>query len=60
MDDARSPGYEISGGADRALFAIDETHGVLTFQAAPNYEDPQDAGHRQRLCGGGAGDQRHG
>ena len=37
-------GYEISGGADRALFAIDETRGVLTFQAAPNYEDPKDAG----------------
>ena len=36
-------GYALSGGADQALFAIDETHGVLTFQAAPNYEEPQDA-----------------
>ena len=35
-------GYEISGGADRALFSINNS-GVLTFQAAPNYEDPQDA-----------------
>ena len=36
-------GYEISGGEDRALFAIDEMSGALTFQTAPNYEDPQDA-----------------
>ena len=36
-------GYVLSGGADQALFAIGSTSGVLTFQAAPNYEDPQDA-----------------
>ena len=36
-------GYELSGGADQALFSIGSTSGVLTFQAAPNYEDPQDA-----------------
>ena len=36
-------GYEISGGADQALFAIDKTNGALTFLTAPNYEDPQDA-----------------
>ena len=35
--------YEISGGTDQALFSIVSTSGVLTFQAAPNYEDPQDA-----------------
>ena len=36
-------GYALSGGADQALFSIGSTSGVLTFQAAPNYEDPQDA-----------------
>ena len=36
-------GYVLSGGADQALFAIGSTSGVLTFQAAPNYENPQDA-----------------
>ena len=35
-------GYALSGGADRALFSINDS-GVLTFQAAPDYEDPQDA-----------------
>ena len=35
-------GYVLSGGADQALFAIDGTSGALTFQTAPNYEDPQD------------------
>ena len=35
-------GYVLSGGADQALFSINNS-GVLTFQAAPNYEDPQDA-----------------
>ena len=35
-------GYALSGGADQALFAIDDS-GALTFQAAPNYEDPKDA-----------------
>ncbi len=36
-------GYALSGGADQALFAIDKANGALTFQAAPDYEDPQDA-----------------
>ena len=36
-------GYALSGGADQALFAIDKMSGALTFQAPPNYEDPQDA-----------------
>ena len=36
-------GYAISGGVDRALFAIDAGTGALTFISAPNYEDPQDA-----------------
>ena len=37
-------GYAITGGADRGLFSIDSGSGVLTFDAAPNYEDPEDAG----------------
>ena len=36
-------GRSLSGGADQALFSIGSTSGVLTFQAAPNYEDSQDA-----------------
>ena len=35
-------GYTLNGGADQALFSINNS-GVLTFQAAPNYEDPKDA-----------------
>ena len=54
-------GYAITGGADRALFAIDAGTGALTFISAPNYEDPQDAETaRRRLCGGGDGDGRRG
>ena len=34
-------GYALSGGADQARRG--STSGVLTFQAAPNYEDPEDA-----------------
>ena len=30
--------YSISGGADRALFTIGETSGVLTFTTAPDFE----------------------
>ena len=37
-------GYEITGGADQALFEIAATTGVLTFKSAPNFEDPQDSG----------------
>ena len=36
--------FSITGGADQALFAIDATTGALTFQSAPNYEVPSDAG----------------
>ena len=36
-------GYALTGYADQALFSIGSTSGVLTFQAAPNYEDAQDA-----------------
>lgn len=36
--------YQISGGADAAMFAIDATTGVLRFVNAPDYEHPLDAG----------------
>lgn len=35
--------YMLAGGADMALFALDEAKGVLTFKAAPNFERPGDA-----------------
>ena len=53
-------GYEITGGADQTFFSIGATSGVLTFDAAPNYEDAGGPGHRQHLRGGRDGDQRHG
>ena len=36
--------YSVSGGADRALFTIDGTSGVLTFITAPDFEMPSDQG----------------
>ena len=36
--------YSLIGGADRALFTINATTGALRFVAAPNFEDPADAG----------------
>ncbi len=36
--------YSISGGADAALFTIDADTGVLSFNAAPDFETPTDAG----------------
>ena len=36
--------YSIVGGADRSLFTINETTGVLSFVSAPNFEAPADAG----------------
>ncbi|MCB1560705.1 MAG: cadherin domain-containing protein [Xanthomonadales bacterium] len=35
--------YSISGGADAALFAINGTTGALSFQSAPDFENPTDA-----------------
>lgn len=35
--------YSISNGADKALFNIDASTGVLTFKAAPDFETPGDA-----------------
>ena len=43
-DDDDITGYEITGGADQALFEIGAITGVLTFKSAPNYEDPKDSG----------------
>ncbi len=36
-------GYTIAGGADAAKFSLGTGTGVLTFVAAPNYEDEADA-----------------
>ena len=36
--------YSIAGGADAAHFSIDPLTGVLTFNVAPNFEAPADAG----------------
>ena len=39
-DDIES--YSIATGADGEQFAIGTSTGVLTFKAAPNYEDAKD------------------
>ncbi len=36
--------YSIFGGADAGLFGINGSSGVLTFNSAPNFEAPGDAG----------------
>ena len=36
--------YSVSGGADRSLFSINRTSGVLTFATAPDFEIPTDEG----------------
>ena len=43
--DGNTPTYSLVGGADRALFAIDETSGSLSFIAAPDFENRTDADH---------------
>ena len=35
--------YVISGGADQALFSINSNTGVVTFNSAPDFENPSDA-----------------
>ncbi len=46
-DDTDSEGsgltYSLTGGADAALFSIDADSGVVTFNAAPDFEAPSDA-----------------
>ncbi|MEW9617774.1 cadherin domain-containing protein [Shinella sp. S4-D37] len=36
--------YSIAGGADQALFEIDEETGEVSFKTAPDFEAPTDAG----------------
>ena len=36
--------YGLTGGADQALFSIVATTGVLTFNTAPDFENPTDTG----------------
>lgn len=43
LKDGDSIRYSIAKDGDGALFAIDATTGALTFVAAPDFEDPQDA-----------------
>ena len=42
-DDGDTVSYALTGGADRAAFAIDTDSGVLTFTTAPDFENPVDA-----------------
>jgi len=42
--DGSAPTYAITGGADAALFSINTVTGEVTFDAAPDYETPGDAG----------------
>lgn len=37
--------FAIAGGADQALFTIDQDTGVISFVSAPDFETPEDAGH---------------
>ncbi len=37
--------YALAGGADANLFSIDAQTGALSFRAAPDFENPADAGH---------------
>ena len=41
---ASAPSYRIVGGADAALFTVDQQTGELRFVAAPDHELPTDAG----------------
>jgi hypothetical protein len=42
--DGGVPAYSIIGGADAALFSLDATTGALSFNNAPDFEAPLDAG----------------
>ena len=46
-------GYGIAGGADGALFAVDEETGELSFREAPDYEDPGDVESAEPESGAG-------
>ena len=43
LDDDPISGWSITDGADRALFSL-TNDGVLTFNTAPDYENPRDVG----------------
>ena len=40
--DGDTVAYSIGDGSDGALFSIDSSSGVLAFEAAPDFENPQD------------------
>ncbi len=40
--DGASPQYAITGGDDQAKFQIGATSGILSFKAAPDYDNPAD------------------
>lgn len=42
--DGGAANYTISGGADQSRFSINPTTGLLTFNAAPDFELPSDVG----------------
>ncbi|MGH9893008.1 MAG: cadherin domain-containing protein, partial [bacterium] len=42
--DGGAPTYSIIGGADQGVFSINGATGALTFNTAPNFEAPADAG----------------
>lgn len=42
-EDGAALTYSITGGEDASFFTIDSLTGVLSFTAAPDYEEPQDA-----------------
>ena len=46
-------GYGIVGGADGALFAVDEETGELRFREAPDYENPGDVESAEPESGAG-------
>ena len=46
-------GYGIAGGADGALFAVDEETGELRFGEAPDYENPGDLESTEPQSGAG-------
>src|SRR5205085_8202406 len=37
--------FSVIGGADQALFQIDQNSGILSFVAKPEFENPSDADH---------------
>ena len=62
--EGRAPAYSISGGADRARFAVDATTGALRWLGAADFETPADQGadkrvdqHEQRERDGGGARQ---